>query len=224
MSLAGRAVLCLTLVAFGCASSLKTPPSLSALATLPDNASVNQIVEAVRGRVRQCDDERDAKRREALAVEAVHVAQHCLARAPQSAACDYWLGIALGLQAREKPTTANDGLEQMVAALRRAIERDAGYDHAGPHRVLALVLLRAPGWPAGPGDPESGLIQARAALQLEPAYPPNLLAMAEALQKNGQGGESRRLIAELRQRLDELDPSNEPDLLRWRRDLSALDR
>ena len=224
MKLAVRAALCLTLAAFGCASSLKTPPPLSVLATLPDDASVDQILDAVRVRVRGCDDERDARRREALAVEAVQLAQHCVARAPQSAACDYWLGIALGLQARERPATANDGLEQMVAALRRAIERNAGYDHAGPHRVLALVLLRAPGWPAGPGDPESGLMQARAALQLEPNYPPNLLAMAEALQKNGQGSASRPLIDELRQRLAGLDPATEPEVIRWRRDLSALER
>ncbi|MFN7967673.1 MAG: hypothetical protein U0V87_18520 [Acidobacteriota bacterium] len=216
--------LSLALITFGCASALKTPAPLSVLAALPHDASIDQILEAARERVRRCDDEADAKQRERLAVDAVQLAQHCRARDPQSAGCDYWLGIALGLQAREKPTTANDGLDQMLASLRRAIERDPGYDHAGPHRVLALVLLRAPGWPAGPGDVEAGEIEARSAVQLDPTYPPNLLAMAEALQKNGHRDESRSLIDEVRQRLDALDPTTEPEVARWRRDLATLDR
>jgi hypothetical protein len=80
--------------------------------------------------------------------------------------------------------TADDGLKTMIPALQRAIEKDPLYDEAGPHRVLALVYVRAPGWPVGPGDVEAGLNEAKQAVALRPDYPPNAFALAEALAAN----------------------------------------
>jgi hypothetical protein len=79
----------------------------------------------------------------------------------------------------------------MVVLLRRTALADPTLDQAGPHRLLALVLLRAPGWPRGPGDPEEGLVVARRAVALAPGYAPNLLALAEALAINEQPGPAR---------------------------------
>jgi pimeloyl-ACP methyl ester carboxylesterase len=73
----------------------------------------------------------------------------------------------------------------MLDNLARAEAADPNYDEAGPARVRALVLIRAPGWPLGPGDAEAGLVAARRAVTLRPLYPPNLLALAEALAKSG---------------------------------------
>jgi hypothetical protein len=73
----------------------------------------------------------------------------------------------------------------MLDTLARADTADPNYDEAGPARVRALVLMRAPGWPLGPGDAEAGLTAARRAVTLRPLYPPNLLALAEALAKTG---------------------------------------
>lgn len=106
-------------------------------------------------------------------------------------ACDYALAIALGLQARDHPSTARGGLAQMVLLLRRAARSEPDLDHAGPDRVLALVLLRAPGWPLGPGDPEEALVVARRAAARFPNYAPNQLALSEALAANGEPGPSR---------------------------------
>jgi hypothetical protein len=109
----------------------------------------------------------------------------------RSPTCDYALAISLGLQAREHPASARDKLAQMVVLLRRAALEDPTLDHAGPHRVLALVMLRAPGWPLGPGDPEEGLVVARRAAQLAPDWAPNLLALSEALALSEQPGPAR---------------------------------
>jgi len=79
----------------------------------------------------------------------------------------------------------------MVLLLRRAALVEPDLDHAGPDRVLALVLLRAPGWPLGPGDPEEGLVVARRAATRVPGYAPNQLALSEALAANGRPGPSR---------------------------------
>jgi hypothetical protein len=86
----------------------------------------------------------------------------------------------------------------MLEALTRAESADPNYDEAGPARVRALVLIRAPGWPLGPGDAESGLAAARRAVTLRPDYPPNQLALAEALAKSGDGAGAAENYAQAR--------------------------
>ena len=129
--------------------------------------------------------------RGALVASAVEAGQRCLAQAGPDPRCDYGLALALGVQARERRATALDGLKRMVEHLRRAAVADPGLDDAGPDRVLALVLVRAPGWPLGPGDAEEGLAHARSAVARAPGHPPNQLALAEALHATGAGDEAR---------------------------------
>jgi hypothetical protein len=140
------------------------------------------------------EHESDAAARASLVLLGVQAAQLCMQRAPTNTACDYALAIALGQQARERPATGRDGAAKMIAALRRAIASDPGMDGAGPHRVLALVYLRAPGWPAGPGDAQAGLAEAREAVARAPDHPANLLALAEALRRNDQPEEARAAL------------------------------
>lgn len=149
-----------------------------------DEKDVIGLIGATRTKAWLTEHERDTKLRADFAVSAVQTAQWCRRRDPELAACEYWLAVAVGLQAREVRVTADDGLKTMIPALKRAIEKDPDYDDAGPHRVMALVLLRAPGWPVGPGDVEAGLEHARQAVALRPDYPPNQFALAEALAAN----------------------------------------
>lgn len=131
-----------------------------------------------------------------LAASAVAVGQLCEQNVPGHPLCDDWLAAALGLQARERSATGHDALPKMVELLKRAAASDPSVDHGGPHRLLAIVLLRAPGWPLGPGDPEAALPEARVAVQIDPAFAPNQLALAEALRKNGHDAEARAAYAE----------------------------
>jgi hypothetical protein len=147
--------------------------------------SVEQLAAAVAADARRSDVETDSKIRDQLAADAMQNAQACLERAPQAAACLYYDGVALGLQARAHPLQANEALKSMLEALSRADAADPAYDQAGPARVKALVLIKAPAWPLGPGDAEAGLAAARRAAALRPDYPPNVLALAEALAKTG---------------------------------------
>jgi hypothetical protein len=61
-----------------------------------------------------------------------------------------------------------------------------------------LVLIRAPSWPLGPGDIDAGLAAARRAVALQPDYPPNILALAEALSKTGDENGARENYAHAR--------------------------
>jgi hypothetical protein len=147
--------------------------------------SVEQLAAAIAQDAKRMDHESDSRVRGELADEAARDAQACLDRDPQAAACRYGRALALGLEARTHPTRAGELLKTMLDNLQQAEAADPDYDQAGPARVRALVLLRAPGWPLGPGDVEGALQAARRAASLRPMYPPNLLALAEAQAKNG---------------------------------------
>jgi hypothetical protein len=180
--------------AVGCATrpvSLPTSPS-------EDLSSVPALAAAIEADSTRSDHEADSNTRAELAAYAERDAQACLAREPDAAACLYGHAVALGLEARAHPTRAGELLNAMLSALTRAESADPAYDDAGPARVRALVLIRAPGWPLGPGDAEAGLIAARRAVALKPVYPPNLLALAEALAKNGNTGEAHENYSKAR--------------------------
>ncbi len=102
-------------------------------------------------------------------------------RAPTRVECTYRLALALGQQARERPTTANDALPRIVALLEQVIAADAGARRRRRSPRPRAHAAARPGWPAGPGDPDAGLEHARAADTLVPTYPPNLLRSPKLL-------------------------------------------
>jgi hypothetical protein len=169
----------LALLAAGCAAP--TRPK----AEVPPAASVEQRIETIRADARRSEHEADPKVRAELAEDASRQAEGCLAAEPQAAACLYGQALAHGLEARAHPARASAWLKNMLAELDAAEAVDPGYDEAGPARVRALVLIRAPGWPLGPGDSAAAVAAARRAASLKPQYPPNLLALAEALARSG---------------------------------------
>src|SRR4051812_8530504 len=161
-----------------------------------DPRSAAAYAGAIRAKAFRIGREKDGGKRGHLAADAVAVGQLCEENAAPSPLCDYWLAAALGLQARERSSTGHDALPHMVELLHKAAAAGPTIDRGGPHRLLAILLLRAPGWPMGPGDVEAALPEARAAAQTVPDHPPNQLALGEALRKNGQPEEARAAYAE----------------------------
>jgi tetratricopeptide (TPR) repeat protein len=171
--------------------------------------SVEQLAAAVAADAGRSDVEADSTVRSQLAADALRDAQACLERMPQAAACLYSHAIALGLKARAHPLQANEALKSMLEELSAAEAADPDYDQAGPARVKALVLVKAPGWPLGPGDAEAGLASARRAVALRPEYPPNLLALAEALTKSGDAHGARDAYRHAQELSQALPPSRD---------------
>lgn len=180
-----------------------------------DGARVEGLIGLARATSWLVEHERDPEERRALTAVGVQAAQLCTERAPASARCDYALAIALGQQARERPATGHDGVGKMVAALERAIAVDPLLDGAGPHRVLALVYLRAPGWPAGPGDATAALRHAQAAAALAPEHPANQLALAEALRRNERREEARSAYVRALDLARARQAAGDPDASDW---------
>jgi tetratricopeptide (TPR) repeat protein len=176
---------------------------------------------AIRAKAFRLGREQDPSERVRLAQSAVAVGELCEENAPASPLCDYWLAAALGLQARERTATAHDALPHMVDLLRRAARADPAVDRGGPQRLLALVLLRAPGWPLGPGDAEAALPEAESAARIAPDHPPNHLALAEALEKNGRAAQARAAYSEALRLATSAGLRDDPDAAGWADDARA---
>ena len=184
-------------------------------AAAADARGTEGFIGAVRARAWLADHEQNAEARRTAARAAVDAGQRCEQRDPTAPECAYWLAIALGVQARESRTTARDGLDHMIERLRSAIERAPSLDHGGPHRVLALLYLRAPGWPTGPGDPDLGLEEAQQAVDLAPDYPPNQLCLAEALTATEDPSGSRRALERAADLARPLAGQGSPEAREW---------
>jgi hypothetical protein len=185
-------------------------------ATSVGAGSIEGRAAAIKAAARRSDHESDSKVRADLATEANSNADACLALDPGAAACQYGKAVATGLEARVHPARAGGLLGSMLQNLGKAEATDPNYDKAGPARVRALVLIRAPGWPLGPGDIDAGLAAARRAVALQPDYPPNVLALAEALSKTGDENGARENYAHARD-LAQSSPSG-PERDAWLHD------
>ncbi len=106
--------------------------------------------------------------------------QLLLAREDEIAEAHYYYALNLGLLAKERPSRGHEAVKEMLPHLERALELAPQLDRAGGYRTLALVYLRAPGWPTSVGDEEAGLEYATLAVEKAPDYPGNHLALAEA--------------------------------------------
>lgn len=186
-----------------------------------DASRAEGLLGAMRAASFRIEGERHASARERLASEAVQLGQWCERRAPASAACKYQLAVALGQLARERTSTARDALDRMVKLLREAIAADPRLDRAGPHRVLALVLLKAPAWPLGPGDPEQALREAETAARLFPDAVENQVALGEALAANDRPAEGRTTLERAAALADRAAGAGDPDAPRWRDEARA---
>jgi tetratricopeptide (TPR) repeat protein len=176
---------------------------------------------AIRAKAFRLGREKNGGERQRLAQGAVEVGQLCQQHAPAAPVCDYWLAAALGLQARERSATAKDGLPRMVDLLRRAARADPAIDHGGPHRLLATVLLRAPGWPLGPGDPDGALPEAQAAVRTEPEFAPNQLVLGEALRYKGDAAGARSAYSKALRLATDAAGRGDPDASGWVDDAKA---
>ena len=191
-------------------------------ASAADSTRTEGLIGAAQAGVWLTEHDPDPSSRERAATQAVQAAQWCERIAPSSAVCAYWLGAALGVQARERPSTGVSALPMIREAFERAARDAPTLYEAGPDRALALYYLRAPGWPSGPGDPELGLVYARKAVALSPEFPPNLLALAEALRATGDPAGAQRAVEAGLARAQRAAASRDLDAQAWVREGERL--
>lgn len=124
--------------------------------------------------------------RKTLVAEALAAGNQCQLRTPGTPQCNYWQAVARGIGAREHPSTGVGDLKNIIELLRKADAAEPNLDDAGPTRVLAFLLVRAPGWPVGPGNPDAALVEAKKAVERAPLHPLNHIALGECLAATGE--------------------------------------
>ena len=215
------AALVLTVSALAGCMSTRTPPAAGG-ATAAGALSPVQLLAAVQRNADGIDQSTDPGQRTALLAAATVSARQCMTQAPDDGACQYAQAQVQGLTARARPLEAPSQLKDMLASLTKAEARDPGLDHAGPARLAAVVLLRAPPWPLGPGDVDAALAAAQRAVQREPGYPPNLITLGQVQAKAVGGAAAQATFARAQQALQAWTgtPSQQPsevaaDRARW---------
>lgn len=196
------------------AAEVRRAVTLFQSAAAADGARVEGSLGTIRG-IAWLIEHGVKEERESLVATALDAGEQCQRRAPGTAQCDYWQAVARGLGAQERPTTGLGELKAIVELLRRAQAAQPQLDGGGPSRVLALLLLRAPGWPLGPGDPDAGLAEAKQALAADPAHPMNHLALAEALAAAGDAQGAKAAYQQARALGRQRAAGGDPDGADW---------
>ena len=112
--------------------------------------------------------------------EGITLANTAVEAEPERVDGYYFRAVAVGCLARENSLYGADAMTQIRGDATRAVELDAAFESAGPHRVLGGLYLRAPGPPAGLGSVRRAVRELEKAVELAPDHPGNLLFLAEA--------------------------------------------
>lgn len=188
----------------GCGPSRRPPSAPDPLDTVASAAA--EAAEELRlGRAAIARDSRLAAFERGLAA-----AERCSAIAPSNPTCDYWVGFALLLRARELRAAAAPSIPRLRRALERVAADAPEMEGGGADRNLALLYADAPRPPFGPGNPERAVAHAQRALALAPLHPGNSYALGAALAAIGRSEEALAAYgraAELARATPDLDGS-----------------
>jgi len=132
------------------------------------------------------DESLDGAGRRELAGRGVEYAETALATIGERVDTVFLCGALLGLQLESARIPGPGKLGRVHEFFELAVDLDPSYDDGAPLRALGTLLVKAPGWPAGPGDVEMGIeLLSRAAWE-HPGHPANHYFLGEALFADGQ--------------------------------------
>jgi len=99
-------------------------------------------------------------------------------------------GALLGNYVQLSPIQGVAQVRRIHDYFERAVSLDPNYDSGAPLRALGTLLVKAPPWPAGVGDPDQGIEILEQAAELFPGHPANQFYLAEALAAEGRKKEA----------------------------------
>jgi hypothetical protein len=137
-----------------------------------------------------------------VAQEGIGAAEGALMQDSKSAPAHYYLALNLGELARTKTLGALRLVSRMEREFLAAIELDEHFDHAGAQRSLGILYRDAPVI-GSVGSRSKARQHLKRAVELEPDFPDNRMALLEAYVKWGDWNEAREQL----KALDELWPT-----------------
>ncbi len=140
----------------------------------------------------------DQDKREKLASEGVRFAEEALALGAEGdGLVHYYLATNLGLAVRDHATLAVENLPRLESEMKRAVALNPDADDGGPLRLLGMLYLKAPPWPAGIGDGDKALGLLKQAVENHPGHPLNHLFYAQALWEVEEDSAAEQVKAEM---------------------------
>ena len=121
----------------------------------------------------------NSAQRAVLAESGIAASRQALTLDPTNAAAFCSLGLNLGQLARTRTLGALKLVPQIETAWLTAARLDPKFNHAAPHRLLALLYEGAPGWPLSIGSRSEARTNFLKAVQLAPDYADNWLSFLE---------------------------------------------
>jgi tetratricopeptide (TPR) repeat protein len=126
-----------------------------------------------------------------LEAECVDLARRAVKLVPNEARYHYSLAIAMGLSIQRASVVGIPfKLAPFLEVLRAVVDLDETLEEGGPLRMLGTVYLKAPAWPAGPGDLDAALELLERAVTRFPDHPLNHMFYAEALLQDDRRDEA----------------------------------
>ena len=100
--------------------------------------------------------------------------------APDGIYGNFWYASNVGMHARcQGIVEALRAIEPIRGAMERVMRGNERFYFAGPHRVLGVLRLQAPGWPLSIGDKGAAAEHLERAIELAPDFAPNRLHLAQ---------------------------------------------
>lgn len=118
--------------------------------------------------------------RASFSQEGITAAERALTINPKLGPAWFYLGLNQGQLARTRKLTALGLLGDIENSWTKAIQFEAAFDFAGPHRSLGVLYRDAPGWPLSLGNRSKARRHLEKAAQIAPDYPENELCLLES--------------------------------------------
>jgi tetratricopeptide (TPR) repeat protein len=134
----------------------------------------------------------------------------------------FYLALCMGARALAKNSEGLALIPKMLKTAETAAEKDPMVAHAGPHRLLGGIYLRAPAWPLSVGDIDEALTHLKKAAELGPQWPENHMMLAEALAEDDRKDEARAELEKAKELLAQPSADGWRDF--WRDDLEKVEK
>lgn len=163
-------------------------------------------------------------RKSQFARACVEHARAAVKKDPKRVEGHYYLAACLGYVAETQTSGALEMVKEVAAEGQAAAAIDDKFEHAGAHRLLGMVYLRAPGWPTSIGDADEALTELQKAVELDPDFPVNRVYLAEALLKNDKAAEAGQQLEKALSLAKPAEPEWARLEPRWRAEAAELQK
>ncbi|MBU4485183.1 tetratricopeptide repeat protein [bacterium] len=165
---------------YGCASTTKRSTEIPS-----HKWRTKRIVQEIKTNVDQIDKTDSRKDKIFLAKQSHELAEECVMKDPEEAACYYWRAVSTGLYYQSKVVGYQEGIKSIVSDCLKSIKLDPSYEHGGAYRILGKLYTELPAFAIRPNSVTRDLDLAEkylsTATHIAPQYPENRIFLTETL-------------------------------------------